>query len=126
MRTSLALLILLGAAPAGSADRPKDAKALARATAGRSAGAPIDCITRSRTEEFQVAGRHLIFHLNSGITYINEVSPGCEAGGPRQTLVFRSASSRLCRGEIALSVDPLGGAAGGSCALGRFVPYERP
>lgn len=126
MRALLALtLAALAAAPAVSADRDKDAAALARATAGRTAGTPVDCITRSRTGDFQVAGRHLIFKGDPRVTYVNEVSPGCDTGLSRQALVFRSTSSRLCRGEIAQAVDPLGGSAGGSCTLGQFVPYPR-
>ena len=129
MRTLLILsAAVLAAAPAASADRSKDAAAIARATAGRTAGTPVDCITRTRTGgDFQVAGRTLIFKSDSRVTYLNEVSPGCNTGLSRQTLVFRSIStSRLCKGEIAEAVDPLGGAAGGSCTLGQFVPYTRP
>jgi len=127
MRVRLALAaVALVAVPAMSADRPKDEVALERAIAGRVAGPPVACITRPRTADFQVAGRNLIFRVNARTTFVNQVSPGCEGGSPRQTLVFRSISSRLCAGEIAQSVDPLGGAAGGSCTLGQFVPYERP
>lgn len=126
MRVRLALAALaLAAVPAMSADRPKDEVALERAIAGRVAGTPVDCITRPRTADFQVAGRYLIFRVDSRTTYVNQVSAGCEGGAPRQALVFRSISSRLCAGEIALSVDPLGGATGGSCTLGQFVPYKR-
>lgn len=124
------LLILvaavLAAAPAASADRTKDAAALARATAGRVAGAPVDCLDRRRSNDFQIAGRNLIFRVSPRLTYVNQVSPGCEIGAPRQALVFRSPSSQLCRGDIAESVDPVAGAGLGSCALGQFVPYERP
>ena len=119
-------LAVLAAAPAASADRTKDVEALTRATDGRTAGAPVACITRGRTDDFQVAGRHLIFRVSPRLTYVNELSQGCEAGQPRSALVFRSTSSRLCEGEIAEAVDPLGGAAGGACSLGKFVPYERP
>lgn len=128
MRTLLILsAAVLAAAPAASADRSKDAAAVDRATAGRTAGKPIDCITRARTgDDFQVAGRTLIFRSNSRTTYLNEVSPGCDTKLSQQALVFRSISSRLCRGEIAQVVDLMGGAGGGSCTLGQFVPYTRP
>lgn len=125
MRVLLGLTAaVLATAPAASADRSKDEAALARATAGRTAGEPVACIPRGRSDGFQVAGRHVIFRAAGGVTYVSELSPGCPAGA-RQALVFRSISSRICQGEIAESVDPLGGAAGGSCSLGPFVPYER-
>ena len=128
MRTVMILTAaLLAAAPAASADRSRDAAAIARATAGRTAGTPVDCITRTRTGgDFQVAGRTLIFKSDPRVTYLNQVSPGCDTGLSRQALVFRSISSRLCKGEIAEAVDPMGSAAGGSCTLGQFTPYTRP
>lgn len=126
MRAVIVLsLAALAAAPAASADRTKDVEALAHATAGRTAGAPVDCVWRGRTDDFQVAGRYLIFRVSPRLTYVNEVGLGCTVGQPRAALVFRSTSSRMCEGEIAQAVDPLGGATGGGCALGKFVPYER-
>lgn len=115
----------LAAAPAASTDRTKDDAALARVTAGRTAGTPVDCIDRGRSDDFHVAGRHLIFRARARVAYVSELTPGCPTGS-RQALVFRSISSRICRGEIAESVDLLGSAAGGSCTVGVFVPYERP
>lgn len=128
MRVLLALTtVALAAVPAASADRSKDAVAIARATAGRTAGAAVDCITRTRTGgDFQVAGRTLIFKADPRVTYLNQVSPGCDTGLSRQALVFRSNSSRLCQGEIVEAVDPMGSSAGGSCTLGPFTPYTRP
>lgn len=125
MRILIALSLAALAVPAASADRTKDAETLNRATAGRTAGTPVACITRGRTDDFQLAGRHMIFRVSPRLTYVNDLSPGCEIGQPRSALVFRSTSSRLCEGEIAEAIDPLGGAAGGACSLGKFVPYER-
>lgn len=119
-------LAVLAAAPAASADRTKDVEALARATAGRIAGEPMTCLTRGRTDDFQLAGHYLIFRVSPRLTYVNELSPGCEVGGPHRALVFRTPSSQLCEGEIAEAVDPTGGATTGSCTVGKFVPYERP
>jgi len=119
----LAVAIGLIAAPAASIDRPKDAERFERAVAGKIAGAPVNCIDRRRSSDFSVAGRYAIFRASPALTYVNEMSPGCDPGLSRQALIFRSTSSQLCRGEIAEAVDPLGGASGGSCTLGEFVPY---
>lgn len=118
-----AVAVVLIAAPAASIDRPKDAERFEKAVAGKTAGAPVDCIDRRRGSDFSLAGRYAIFRTNSSLTYVNELSPGCEPDLSRRTLIFRSTSSQLCRGEIAEAVDPLGGASGGSCTLGQFVPY---
>lgn len=117
------LAIGLVAAPAASIDRPKDVERVQKAVAGKTAGEPVDCIDRRRSSDFTLAGRHAIFRAGPSLTYINELSPGCEPNLTRRTLIFRSTSSQLCRGEIAEAIDPLGGAAGGSCTLGQFVPY---
>jgi len=127
MRTPLPLILAVAAigvaAPAASNDRPKDVEKFQKAVAGKTAGAPVDCIERRRSSDFSRAGRYVIFRPSPALTYVNELSPGCDTGAIRETLTFRSTSSQLCRGEIAIAVDPLGGAAGGSCTLGEFVPY---
>ncbi len=115
----------LVAAPAVSVETSRDAAKLAAVTKERTPGAALDCIDRQRSGDFSVAGRHAIFRVSSDLIYVNEMTPGCDIGLGRQALVFRSTSSRLCRGDIAEAVDPRGGAAGGSCALGQFVPYTR-
>jgi hypothetical protein len=128
MRTLVALsLAALAAAPAASADRTKDAQALAAATAGRTQGEAISCLQRSRSDnDFKAAGRHLIFRVSPRLTYVNELTPGCDVGDPRQAFVLRSPATRACEGDIVQTVDPLGGAGGGACSLGKFVPYTRP
>jgi hypothetical protein len=128
MRTLFVLsLAVLAAAPAASAERTKDVQALAAATEGRTAGKPLACLMRSRIQnDFQDAGRHLIFRVSPRLTYVNELTRGCEAGGLRRTYVLRSPSSQYCEGDIVEVVDPLAGGMTGSCTLGKFVPYERP
>lgn len=123
----LSLAALAAAAPAASADRTKDEQALASATAGRTAGKPLTCFQRTRSQsDFQAAGRSLIFRISPRLNYVNELTPGCDGGGPRRTYVLRSPSSQYCEGDIVEMVDPLNGATLGSCTLGKFVPYERP
>lgn len=116
----------LAAVPAASTVRTKDDAELARATAGRTAGKPIDCIARNRTDDFAVVGSAMIFRQTSRTTYVNRLSPGCDKRSLRSTLVFRSPSSQLCRGEIVEAVDPQSGVTWGSCTVGQFVPYDRP
>jgi hypothetical protein len=127
MRLVLPLLLAaLAAAPAASADRTKDAETLADATQGRTAGSPVDCITLGRAYDFRNAGDHLVFKVRSNLTYVAPVAPGCDISSPRKAIVFNTPTGRICRGDVARVVDPLGGAGGGSCTIGAFVPYTRP
>lgn len=127
MRMVLPLLAAaLAAAPAASADRSKNAEAVAGATQGRAAGSPVDCITLGRAYDFSNAGDHLIFKVNSRLTYVAPVAPGCDVSSPRKSIVFNTPTGRICRGDVARVVDPLGGAGGGSCTIGAFTPYTRP
>lgn len=124
--TSPLFVVALVSAPAVCADTIEDQAELARATQGRLAGKPVDCITRSRTDDFSTSGETMIFRPGSKVTYLNRLSPGCDKPKLRSTLVFRSTSGRLCRGEIVQSVDPQTGVTWGSCTVGQFVPYTRP
>ena len=138
MRNSIkyivALLMLLGlAAPAamGETDRIKlterqQAKLDAR-LAGRTAGKPLSCISRWDQKHMTIVSDDIIIfsqRRNSNTVYVNKPYLGCN-GADRHSLVTRSFSNGLCKGETVEVTDLQSQATVGSCTWSEFVPYTK-
>lgn len=105
----------------------KSAEKLAKALAGRTAGAPVDCIGNSRGSDMQVIDDYTILFREHGTVYVQRPHGGCYGlGNGNYTLVTRiNATSRLCSGQIGELVDRVSGYGFGSCVFSDFVPYRK-
>jgi hypothetical protein len=96
--------------------------------AGRTAGKPVSCINDNRTDQMTVIDENTFIFRDGSRVYRNDPPGGCIGSGrPGNTLVFnRFGGGGLCRGEIIHVTDLTTGSFGGSCALGDFVPFDKP
>jgi hypothetical protein len=129
--------ILLIAAAAGScsmAPGPSPAQfaqsqaKFAELTAGKMAGAPMNCLPSYQTNDMIIIDDGtLAFRNGRSRVYINHMQGGgCpNIDGGMNTLVTRSPSGTLCRGDIASVVDLRSHMPAGTCIFGDFVPYTR-
>lgn len=129
MRRALSLLPLLAVActtEAGpSAASEADAALLATMLEGRTAGQPMSCVRLVDIDSNRSAGESAILFDGPGDTiYVNRPPAGCPSVNDR-TLVSRTSTTQLCRGDIVNIVDVASGTQYGSCGLGDFVPYRR-
>jgi hypothetical protein len=126
----LALIVIAAAAGGLAAPEPVQRagptpSAIAHVMRGRTAGAPIACISKVGLRNTRAVAGALLFEGRGGIVYVNEGIAGCGAlafGGAIRT---GGPSGRLCRGDIVTAFEPVSGAEFGGCALGDFVPYRR-
>ena len=136
MRLIVPSLLLLAAACAATpketaraeADQASRADRLATRLAGFTPGQPQDCLQNLRpslsTETF---GSTILYVQNGKSLYRNDTTGGCEAAERGDYYVTVSPSGRLCRGDIARTIQPnTSNIPTGSCALGAFVPYTKP
>ncbi len=117
------LIGLLIAVPAVA--RP--ARTPAADLAGRTAGAPMECIgdlEGDRGGALYDSGDILYKGRGSRI-YLNHPD-NCPGLRSDRRIVSRSPSGRQCRGDIIQVEDRVSPAFYGGCALGSFVPYDRP
>ncbi|WP_132909736.1 hypothetical protein [Sphingomonas sp. BK235] len=113
-----------GAIAAAPRDRSPEAE-YQRLIAGKTAGKPQDCIdTRFTNPQLSAAGTKLIYRVSNKLVYVSETGGGCENVRRGDTLVTRQFQTRLCRGDIAQTIDLPARIPSGSCALGAFVPYR--
>ena len=100
--------------------------ALAAELAGRTAGDPVPCVSqRDLRGNRSASDGAILFEGPGDIVYVNRPPGGCPTLNSGRTLVTRTTSSRLCRGDIVTVVDPVSGIEFGACGLGDFVPYRR-
>jgi hypothetical protein len=89
------------------------------------AGEPVSCVNQRDLRGNRSAGDALVFTGLGDRLWVNRPAAGCPGLDSGRTLVTRTTTTQLCRGEIVSIVDPVSGFSAGSCSLGDFVPYRR-
>lgn len=130
MRQLLLLPLLLSAAAcaASAEDQPRTLKAqqeLDRYLVGKTAGSPQSCLpTYRRDNMITVDDRTILFRDGANRVYRNDPPGGCPGlDRPGISMVTRTPTGQLCRGDIVQLVDLTTGFSSGSCSFGDFVPY---
>jgi len=132
MRPSLLLACAAALLPAVSAvakppEPPALGPGLTAALEGRTRGATRSCIALPRTGGTQIVnGEGIIYKQSGSRWYVNVPSGGrCTALRDNRTLITRTPSTQLCRGDIVRVADLNPYFEMGSCGLGDFVEYRR-
>ncbi len=118
-------LALIAFASTAAIGRP--AGSPAAELAGRTAGAPVECIGAvegDRGGDIYDSG-DILYRGHGSRLYLNHPD-NCPALRSDRRIVSRSPSGRQCRGDILTVEDRISPAFYGSCALGSFIPYDRP
>lgn len=125
--------LLIGAALAACAPvtppgpNPQAQAKLQRLLAGKVAGQSMMCIPSYRADKMITIDDNTIAFRDGNRVYVNEMQGGgcSRLSSGFYTLVTRSTTTSLCRGDIAELADPASGMMVGSCVFGDFVPYSR-
>lgn len=129
MRAILISALAFGAASCATYEREPGpvGPELAAETASRLAGQPQSCVPQRDLEGNRTVddGDAIIFSGGGNLIYVNRPPGGCPTLRFGRTLVTRSTTGQLCRGDIVDVVDLTSGMHYGSCGLGDFVPYRR-
>lgn len=128
----LPALLLLAACTASASDGPAGAPRvaqdrLAEALAGYSpAGEPVACVNQRDLRGNKSAGEGaLIFEASGNRLFVNRPPAGCPELSFNRTLITRTPTGQLCRGDIVRVADLASTVEYGSCGLGDFTPYRR-
>ncbi|KQN90474.1 hypothetical protein ASE95_13395 [Sphingomonas sp. Leaf231] len=114
------------AAPVQKPAKPDRNKlAYEKLLAGKTPGKPQDCIdTRLTRPQLTAYDGKLLYRVSKKLVYVTETGGGCEAVARGDAIVTRQFQTRLCRGDIAQTVNLPARIPSGSCAMGAFVPYR--
>ena len=90
------------------------------------AGPTVSCVSqRDLGSNRSVGEGAIIFDPPGDLLYVNRPPAGCPSMEFGRTLITRTTSSRLCRGDIVTVADLVSGSEFGGCGLGDFTPYRR-
>lgn len=129
------VLVILAAAAAGSGGLAAATIAPQGATraeeqyrtllADKAPGRSVDCIdTRFTRPSLSAYGDKLLYRVGRDLVWVNDTTGGCSNVTRGDALVTRQYQTRLCRGDIAQTVNLVSRIPTGSCALGAFTPYR--
>lgn len=120
------LLACVAAMPALAAQRDGEAE-LAKAVAGRTAGAPVDCIMLRNIRSTRIIDRTaIVYEMTNGLFYVNRPKSGAESLDQNVVLVTDTRTPQLCSIDIVQLLDRSMLMQNGWVGLGDFVPYARP
>lgn len=122
--------IMLAACTGSYEPRPltdKQASELDKALAGKVPGEKMSCINREPATNLQVISNNVVlYRVSRKLVYKNELIGSCSGLASGDTLIVRSYSSQMCRGDFATTANLMTGMQTGACALGDFIPYRAP
>lgn len=114
-------LLLLAACATGSA-READ---LSRELAGRSAGAPQNCVPASAGDSLVARDSRTLVYRRGDTLWVNRLAAACPGLNPMSTLIVDLHGSQYCRGDPVRAVEPGQSIPGPICVLGGFTPWRR-
>jgi hypothetical protein len=120
--TAAAALLAVGAA---AAPRPTGEAKLQKMLEGYAAGKPTSCVSLAPSmDSTKIEGLGIVYKRGRTL-YVNRFDNGCPSLDSFKSIVTRTPSTQLCRGDIARIVDLQTQIEGGSCVFGDFTPYEK-
>lgn len=126
LKLTMSACLALGLAAAASA-APKltgEAK-LQRMLKGYTAGAKTSCISLAPSmDSTKIEGVGMVYGRGRTL-FVNRFDRGCPSLDAFRSIVTRTPSTQLCRGDIARVVDLTTRIEGGSCVFGDFTRYEK-
>jgi hypothetical protein len=115
-------LLLASACAAPSAEREAD---LSGELAGRTAGAPQDCVGASAGSTLAPRDSRTLVYRRGDTLWVNRLAAACPGLDPMSRLVIEVHGSRYCRGDRFRAIEPGLTIPGPICSLGPFTPYRR-
>jgi hypothetical protein len=91
----------------------------------RADGPPKSCVSLRELHGNRSVGEGVIVFDAAGRKWVNRPPAGCPSLNFGRSLLVKTSTSQLCRGDIATVIEPSWGGEFGSCALGDFEPYRR-
>jgi hypothetical protein len=99
---------------------------LAKLLEGRTAGAPVDCITQRLIASSQIVDKTaIVYRMPGGALYVNRPT-GAGALDRNAILVSKTIGDRLCRMDVVTLLDSGSHFMRGSVSLSAFIPYAKP
>lgn len=105
----------------------KQAEQLNKQLAGKTAGAPQNCISDFHTDNMiRVSDDILLYRVSGNLVYRNNLRGSCPGlARDSDIVVSEQFGAQKCRGDLLRLVDRTSGIPGPVCSLGEFIPYRK-
>lgn len=124
---ALILPPLLAACTSLPADTSRAERDLADALRGRTAGAPVTCVSQSMLSGPQIIDDKTLVYTQSGRrVWVNTLPADCPSLRRDSILIVRVFGAQSCENDLFQTRDPGGIIPGPICRLGKFTPYDKP
>lgn len=122
-----ALVLSAGVAPVSAYAKTDPEARIAKITADRAAGEPVDCIQQNLISSTEIVNRTaIVYRMNNGTIYVNRPASGATFLSKGDVLVTDTHSTQLCSVDIVKLFDTGSRMQSGTVGLGKFVPYSKP
>lgn len=123
--TLSAVFVMALGAGAAAAPKPTGEAKLQKMLEGYTAGKPSSCVSMTPSmDSTQIEGIGIVYKRGRTL-YVSRFEGGCPSLDAFHSIVTRTPSTQLCRGDVAQIVDLTNGIGSGSCMFGNFTPYEK-
>ncbi len=112
-----------GVAQHAQAQKDNELK-LAQSLKGLTPAETSECIDLRYANNDERFGDTILYKVSRKLIYRTDTGGGCFGLDRGDTIVTRSFNGRLCRGDIATTVDPTSRTQTGSCVIGTFTTYR--
>ncbi|KQX25368.1 MULTISPECIES: DUF6491 family protein [unclassified Sphingomonas] len=125
-RSLLPLLALPLLLAASDGPAPLSDKAM-KELAGRTAGAPVSCVTMRRIQSTRIVDETAVIYKESSRRwYVNQLDRGrCALLQPNRVLITQRTTGQLCGNDLVTIAEQTSPITYGACGLGEFVPYTK-
>ncbi|MDF7774669.1 hypothetical protein P1X14_05370 [Sphingomonas sp. AOB5] len=124
-RIILGALALAGLTAMGPAQDTSGDADLAKAIEGRTAGAPLECVSASFVGTPQIIDRDTLLYRSGRTLYVNQLDAPCPGLEEGNTIIVELHGSQLCKNDSIRTLDPGMTIPGPYCRLGKFTPYKK-
>jgi hypothetical protein len=123
----LALLLLVGACATPEAAGPgREAEALQRDLAGRTAEAAESCVPASSSGQgLRIVDARTLVYDQGRTLWVNRLDSDCPGMRSTDTLIVEVNGSQYCRGDRFRAASTGSTIPGPFCVLGSFTPYRK-
>jgi hypothetical protein len=121
----LLLLLIAGCAGPVAMGPTREAEALQRDLAGRTAGAPTSCIPATGSQTLTIVDPRTLAYDQGRTIWVNRLGADCPGMRPMDTLIVELHGSQYCRGDHFRTTSTGNSIPGPICVLGDFTPYRR-
>jgi hypothetical protein len=118
--------VVLAGLASGCSPPPAATPGVIPELAGRTAGAPRNCVTNDSPSSLRIVDGRTMLYGSGSTVWLNRLAVECPGVDSwNDILVAFPSGSQYCRGDIVKTLDRTSHIPGPSCILGDFIPYRR-